>query len=253
MSASYKTSLSPEVRAVLLGSVITATTVALPNQLARDLYEQVNKALVAAGGKWNRSAKAHVFSRDPREVLGLAVETGSIIDAAKMLQQFFTPPDLAARVVRAAGVRSGDYVLEPSAGEGALADAARTLGAQVYCIEIDPVLAAVVRAKGYTTRTEDFLKVKPGAAYGPFDRIVMNPPFSKGQDMTHVTHALSFLRPGGTLAAIMSAGMDFGTSKKHLAFHTLLASHTSQIEKLAEKSFDESGTAVNTVLVTITT
>ena len=37
-------------------------TIALP----RELYVQVNKALEAMGGKWNRKSKGHVFENDPR-------------------------------------------------------------------------------------------------------------------------------------------------------------------------------------------
>ena len=37
-----------------------------------------------------------------------------------------------------------------------------------------------------------------------FERVVMNPPFNKGQDLKHIAHAVThWLRPGGQLVAVM--------------------------------------------------
>ena len=41
---------------------------------------------------------------------------------------------------------------------------------------------------------------------GSFDRILMNPPFSKAQDIGHITRAADMLNPGGRLVAICAAG-----------------------------------------------
>jgi 16S rRNA G1207 methylase RsmC len=83
-----------------------------------------------------------------------------------------------------------------------------------------------------------------------YDRILMNPPFSKQQDIDHVLHAWKFLKPGGRLVAIMSGGTDYRTNKKAVAFQNLVAEH-GHIEPLPEGSFEESGTGVNTVLVVL--
>jgi hypothetical protein len=54
----------------------------------------------------------------------------------------------------------------------------------------------------------DFLTLTPdNAPIGhrcQFERIVMNPPFNKGQDLKHIAHAVThWLRPGGELVAVM--------------------------------------------------
>ena len=48
---------------------------------------------------------------------------------------FPTPPELAAEMVRRARIMAGDRVLEPSAGTGRLAKAAKEAGGWVTCVE----------------------------------------------------------------------------------------------------------------------
>ena len=50
------------------------------------------------------------------------------------------------------------------------------------------------------TRQADFLECN--GDLGTFDRIVMNPPFTNGDDIKHIMHALKMLKPGGRLVAI---------------------------------------------------
>ena len=66
--------LSLEAREALSRSTITSYSVALPEKIDRRLYIQLNRLFETVGGKWNRWRQAHLFPRDPREVLGLAVE-----------------------------------------------------------------------------------------------------------------------------------------------------------------------------------
>lgn len=65
---------------------------------------------------------------------------------------------------------------------------------------------------GPTHRT-DFLTITPDKWGRQYDAIVMNPPFERLQDIDHVRHAFRFLKPGGRLVAIMSAGSFFATSR----------------------------------------
>ncbi|MEX0684044.1 MAG: hypothetical protein WD472_11410, partial [Dehalococcoidia bacterium] len=61
-----------------------------------------------------------------------------------------------------------------------------------------------------------------------------------------VFHALKFLRPGGQLIAIMSAGTEFRETKKAIAFRALVASMNGKFRDLPAGSFSEVGTYVNT-------
>jgi len=251
------------VRDVLARSTITATTVTLPEQLDRKTYDAVNKALAGAGGKWSRKDKAHVFDRDPREVLGLAVETGKATNVRTKLQAFYTPAPLADRVVAAAVaagcIKHGSTVLEPSAGEGALALAAiHRAAVSVTMYDIDEV--ALARARDATSKVvassggsvcvglHDFLHVVPAPTY---DAVLMNPPFTRGADIAHVTHAWGFVRPGGVLVAIMSPHFQHASTKAAIAFRALLESLGNRVETedIPAGTFEHTGVATVLVLM----
>lgn len=104
------------------------------------------------------------------------------------LAQHFTPPDVADLVWRLAagfgGCQSGDgKVIDPSAGEGALLDAARRAGVRggrLCGIELDDDLAARARAAGLAVRTGDGLLPECDArSEGVCDAVVGNPPFGR--------------------------------------------------------------------------
>jgi predicted RNA methylase len=211
-------------------------------QLDRALYQATAKIIENAGGKWNRNARRHLFRSDPLALLGM-IESGKTESQQQKFQAFFTPNELAMKVAKMADVKGKD-ILEPSAGDGALADACRELGAKsVCCVEINPECARGLDERFVTTEM-DFLKLVPIPEW-PFDRVVMNPPFTKGQDIKHVNHALQFLKPGGKLVAIM-AGND-----KSKWFDSLEWCY--EIEDVPAGAFKESGTNVTTIIVTIHT
>lgn len=217
-----------------------------------DLVERVNLLLAdyygaALGAGADVADKHHEPNRTPAKNFGL----------------FETPIPLADRVIDAARVwtdrtvRRGESitrlrVLEPSAGRGRLALRAAGWGHCVTAVEIQPVLAGELESMGVLGQvvTGDFLDQTP-ETLGQFDRIIMNPPFDGQRDIDHVTHAARFLAPGGRLAAIMSAGTAFRENAKAEAFRAMVERMGGRIEDLPEGSFKESGTMVNTVIVTL--
>lgn len=249
------TNIDRDVLTVLSDCSVAGTLVFLPpGQLDRKLYLRVNKVLEALGGKWDRRARAHVFSSDPAEVLDDAIVTGGYTHPKDEFGFFVTPQDVADVVANLAGLRDDMRVLEPSAGTGALVEAClrRTPELALSCVEVQPALADGLRQKfpKATVVTGDFLAQRAEAlgVRTSFDRVVMNPPFARGQDVDHVMHALKLhLRPGGRLVSIMSAGVEFRQDRRYAEFRAL----DPKIERLPELSFRVSGTDVSTVVVVL--
>lgn len=236
--------IDQDVLDVLNRSTITEKTLTLPAQLERKLYDRVMKVIGNAGGVWNKKEKCHVFARDPRGVLGLAIETGVSIDEKKLYQVYYTPGRLANRMVDLADVL-GKRVLEPEAGEGALADACVSRGArQVHCIEIRPTACAVLEGKGYSVGNIDFLDVDPKDCI-PYERIVMNPPFAGNQDLKHIEHALKFLAPGGILVSLMWPNED------RPQFTRIVEGYGYTTEHVEAGEFQSEGTPVPTKILRI--
>lgn len=222
-------------------------------RMERKLYERVNAVLEDLGGKWNRKLQGHIFENDPRDALDLAVMTGSYI-RPKDFGFFPTPAGLAEQLVMMAGLGPSSprnlRILEPSAGQGAIADAAaRWVGVEaIDTIELLEVNAVKLREKGYRVQQADFLSVRPKPVY---DLVVMNPPFGGQGDMRHIEHAARFLKPQGRLLAIMSPSFQYRSSKQAEEFRSLLATAGSVKREIDVGAFRESGTMVRTVIVEI--
>lgn len=239
-------------KAVLERAIIEGNTLKITEQLDRKIYLEVNKVLEGIGGKWNRKVGAHVFPSDPNELLWKTLEDGkvevrAIIDEKQTYQMFFTPPELADRMVAYADIQPGNEVLEPSAGTGAIVDAIRRRinhGSAITAVEIQPALAERLRTVdclgAERVRCADFLSCD--GDLGAFDRIVMNPPFHNGDDIKHIKHALHMLKPGGRLVAICGNGPRQNEALRPLA---------SEWEELPTGTFKDQGTGVNAVLLTI--
>lgn len=149
---------------------------------------------------------------------------------------FPTPANVAQRMARLAGITQDMRVLEPSAGNGNLADAAKSAGGVVDVIEISSQLRDILTAKGYSVVAQDFDTFTPDQ---PYQAILMNPPFSKRQDAAHIMRAFGMLASGGKLVAIAGEGVFFGSDQKAVAFRAWLESHNATIEKLDGGTFQD--------------
>ena len=158
---------------------------------------------------------------------------------SKDLQYYPTPVEVVERVLDEIYPIKDQKVLEPSCGCGRFLDGLRKRGAVVHGIEYDASRAAQARAKGHRVVVANFLETAPTRDY---DRVVMNPPFYGKHHAKHVNHALKFLKPGGTLTAILPATARYD--------HGLLDGSWSD---LPVGSFSESGTNVCTTVLTIHT
>ncbi len=248
-----RTTIDQKALEVLSRATVSENTVTLPQQLERSLYEAVNKALAALGGKWDRRRKGHVFPEGQAvgDQLAAALESGFV---ERALNGYFpTPRALAAQLIALADVRAEHTVIEPSAGRGAISDLLAEIvpAERLYLVELDEANHTALEQAGYRPPQlihGDFLTTD--ALPGAVERIVMNPPFEDKQDVRHVMHAYELLTPGGRLAAIMSTSIRFREDTLTKGFRELLESLPgSSVSENPAGSFKESGTAVHTVTV----
>lgn len=241
--------IAQDVLKVLDAATIDGALLTLNGNLDRKLYVETNKVIEAAGGKWNRNKKAHVFDGNAIDAIEPIILTGEYARTKQDFGQFDSPEDVVARVIQLAKIEPGMSVLEPSAGIGNIAYAAEAAGGKVTAIEIDPKRCESLKGTAsVTAHNHDFLQQ---TAIPHFDRVVMNPPFAKQADIDHVLHAHKCLKAGGLLVAVMSASVLFRDNAKTTAFRVFVDSHGGTFERLPDASFAKSGTAVNTCIVTI--
>jgi len=161
---------------------------------------EAERVLTAIGGVYvKRGGGGHwAFDYEVGPVLSDIVCSGVVPDHRS--HQFYpTPESVAKLAIDAAGIEAGHACLEPSAGIGGLADLMPK--DRTTCVEISPLHAKVLQAKGHTVICGDFLN----QPVQKFDRIVMNPPFDQGRWQAHLQHAAAMVAPGGRLVAILPA------------------------------------------------
>lgn len=247
--------VAPAILKILDAATLDGRALRLPaGQIERNAYLAVNKVIEAAGGKWDRKAKAHLFEVFAEDAIDQIIATGEVTPKRQELQQFWTPPALADRIAALAEIRPDHRVYEPSAGKGALIRAALRFAplAHISAVEIDATLHRALEREFFTAadslgcQRADFLALRPIRV---FDRILMNPPFARQADIRHVAHALRFLKPGGRMVAILSAGVLSRDNRLTADFRTDIALAGGRFELLPDGSFRESGTMVHACLL----
>jgi len=206
----------------------------------------VNKCLEAIGGKWNRKEKGHIFEDYPVDIFENLLLTGEVEDIKKEFQFFETPKELAIKMIEMAELKPTDVILEPSAGLGAIADEIKT--GKLHLNELNENNYNKLIEKGYRTIVkDDFITGK----FGLFNKIIMNPPFSKQQDIDHILKAFEYLEKDGILISVVSESPFFRENKKSVEFRQFLEDNNAEIINNPESTFKESGTMVNTRIIKI--
>ena len=197
--------------------------------------------LAAAVECFDTLLQSAVIPPDPN-----AIRLRDMLDRAKMYQKGdiqFTPPELAKELVALAGVRKDSRVLEPEAGIGNIADAAKEVTDHVDCIERMTDFCEILKLKKHNVIGNDLLTAETAPIY---DAVVMNPPFS--EECEHIKRAFDFLRPGGSLVAVCSSSIQWKSTRKYEQFRDWLSEHTHSIDECGAK-FEMTG--VHTVVLVV--
>lgn len=219
-------------------------------------YSDVRKALLNAGATYKRNT--FVFKTDAQPYMD-RLTGGDSVNIKKEGQFYATPPDVAEWMVRELHYHSGQSILEPSAGEGALIDAfiqehGGKAGIELFYIEKDHIRNKILRDKYKQTNFyhlhpdgDDFLNL----ATHTFDRILANPPFAKNQDIDHIRKMWNVLKWGGRIVTVASNHWQIASGKKEREFKQWIEDVDAGIFPLDSGRFKSSGTMVSACILVI--
>lgn len=241
---------------ILQGCTIEGNTIKLPpGQLERKLYEDVAKSLQLIGGKWKGGKiMGFVFNEEPTALLA-QISKGEKRDLKKEFQFFATPSHLAETMVNIADIEEYDMILEPSAGQGAIINAIHKFHPVqlVHYCELMPLNRTFLdKLANVQYITNNFLKLSQNKTMkGLFHKIIANPPFSNNQDIDHIQVMYDVCAPGGRIVSIASKHWQYASENKCKIFRHWLNEIDSDVQEIAAGEFKDSGTNIQTCMITI--
>lgn len=240
---------------VLQACTVQGFIVKLPDQqLERSLYLDVKKALELIGGKWKGGkTQGFEFHEDPTHLL--AQVAGGVKRNLKKEYQFFGTPDaLGDTCVEMLDLQEYDFLVEPSAGQGALIKAVHRAhpGHLVHYCELMPLNRKFLEKIPDTQYLcDNFLKLGRSRLIGTVTKIIANPPFSDSQDCKHIRLMYDLLAPNGTLVSIAGKGWNFRPYKEDKEFRQWLTTVGSEVIPVPAGTFSESGTTIEACIIKI--
>lgn len=154
-----------------------------------------DRDLVSAITEWDR-ARSLYFAQQKKT---------SRTKAAEGVDYYATPEPLGLKMVEWAGIMTGDSVLEPSAGHGAIA---RWFPEKSDRTVIEPSLELASRLTLATDAKLINERFEGHDTINKYDAIVMNPPFGVGGKtaIEHLDKAFRHLTDGGRVVALIPEG-----------------------------------------------
>lgn len=196
-------------------SIIDGNVVKLADiQYDNKVYSEIKEIFLRLHGEWNRSLQGFIFPYPPAATIISVVESGEMPE--KNPNAFFpTPEAIVMRMFKNLDSRFSYYedgaeglkILEPSAGQGALAKALRAKypTADIDTVEYFELNQNILRKEGFEPFCGSFLDFNTDFEK-KYDIIFMNPPFSVSGDsnayITHIEHAYKMLSSDGELEVI---------------------------------------------------
>lgn len=180
------------------------------------------------------------------------------------LQQFSTPPTIAYLMAKILNPSDKEFILEPSAGTGALAVWLRVAGCRsLHVNELSETRRMLLELQEYAPTgydaefIDDLLpeEIKP-------DGVLMNPPFSASGGRTksndanygfrHVRSALARLKAGGRLVALLGTESATKTDKARKFWDEITDDYDLRaVINLPKNSFYKYGTSIGTTIFCI--
>jgi 16S rRNA G966 N2-methylase RsmD len=214
--------------------------------LDRATYTKADEILNIIGYKWDKQHKAHITTNpEASNLLNAVLESGEVPEK-NPTAYFPTPKAVIKEMFKFLDIFDNDTILEPSAGQGAIADYIREHYPEntLHCCEMLDLNRRVLENKKHTLVAHDFLQHNEH-----YDRIIMNPPFAVAGDatawITHLLHAWDCLKHDGKIVCVVPQSFKYRSDKKHQKIRELVGLYGDYAD-LDKHSFAASGTNVAT-------
>lgn len=173
----------------------------------KSVFDEVKRIVSYCGG--HVSGEWVAFPYQPEGVLNELAHFAHL-PGRQSHQYYPTPSDLADKLVAYAQINENDLVLEPSAGQGALAEKVGAC-ASLDLVEVSTLHCQILEDKqlGTSLYKGDFLEFakKAVSQNKRWDKILMNPPFAQGAYRAHIKAACNLLTNEGAIFAIVPSGV----------------------------------------------
>lgn len=159
---------------------------------------------------------------------------------------YATPEPVGLFMVNLSGAHSGDDILEPSAGDGAIG---RYMPSDASVTFIEPSESLASRARMNNTNANVIVDgFENHGSNNKYDAIVMNPPFGQGGSIAikHLVKAFEHLRDGGRVVALLPVGKMDELIVKYHEMGYFKDIYTVAEFALPSSTFKNAGTGVNT-------
>lgn len=229
----------------------------LIKQMERKDYVELMKVIEALWWKWNKKEKCHIFDiENLQEAIDEVCDIMEVVDIKVLYQQYYTPSELAKKLVELSDIKQFDDVLEPSAWQGAIVKEIikkdfRSLFVNEidennldYLFDIKDEFRKTYKERWFEIDKEDFLNAK---FMVKVNKIIANPPFTKSQDVKHILEMYKWLKEWWRIVSIASSSIQ---TREWKLYEELAYLHPKYIE-IEDWAFKESWTMVNSVIVII--
>lgn len=204
-------------------------------------FAKVKHLLESLGAIWTSGkVQGYIFNEKTKAYFQEYLKSGKLPDL-NPLDYYPTPKEIVSQLSKIINPKNKKRILEPSAGDGAIAVSLRNKNPNVDVIELDDNRRSMLREQGFNVIGDDFLAYNGANKY---DAIYMNPPFTGAEK--HIEKAFSLLEEGGEMVAVLPSSVEFAKE-----FENVRNMPGFRIEKLDGGAFKESGTNVNTCIVYI--
>ena len=196
------------------GITINQDTVTVDHRCSDDVWGSIKRCFQAYRAKWvGANSQCFKFPVDPTSFINHVIESQSIPELNP--HSYYPTVNKEAKNCIFEHTIANPYnwkhlerkirILEPSAGEGALAleilERFKRAGVEVELIlcEIDPLNVLTLEAHGLTVHQGSFFDM----SFDNIDLCIMNPPFNSLEWLKHIRHAQSMLNSKGALVGII--------------------------------------------------